>query len=60
MGYAAFFAIYVASSVWRWTSGDSDGRAVPFAVLVLGLTVASLAAGRRLSRNVVSADSAEG
>jgi hypothetical protein len=49
-GYAVFFGIYLAFEVWDAVDGDFDARSAPFAVLVFGLAVVSLAAGRRVMR----------
>ena len=59
IGYAGFFVIYSALLAWRWSRGELDARVLPFMALVLGLAVVSLAAGRRLSRDAVPAESSE-
>jgi hypothetical protein len=47
-GYAAFALIYVSFEVADAFSSDFDARSVPFTLIVIGLAVASFAAGKRV------------
>ena len=50
-GYAVFALIYVAFEVADAFSSDFDVRSVPFTLIVVGLAVASFAAGKRAAWN---------